>query len=366
MNRILHVVGRMNRAGAETMIMNIYRNIDREKVQFDFLYFTEEKTAFDNEIEKLGGKIYRLKNSNGISNIFRLKKLLKKHPEINGIHCHTLLSSSFYLLSAYTANLTLRIIHSHNTKSRSESNIVYNIYEKLAKIAINRYATHFLSCGNLASKYLYPYKKESEITMIPNAIEVEKFYNASQFQGDYLRKLYSISRESIILLQVGRFLPVKNHSFSVDLAKQLLLHKIPFKMFFAGTGELEQEIEKKTIKEGLEKNIIFLGDRTDIEYLMAGADIMLMPSLFEGFPLVLVEAQSAGLHSIVSENVSKEVDLEVGLLSFEKLNIPDWLVNIQNYKDLKKLNNGERLEKIKNKGFDIMKSIEKILKIYES
>lgn len=366
MKRILHVVGKMNRAGAETMIMNIYRNIDKQKVQFDFLYFTQEKTSYDEEIINLGGHIYRLNGSNFISNIFQLRNLLKSEPEIEAIHCHTALSSFAYLFSAYISGVRQRFIHSHSSKSRDQNNFLYTIYEKSAKWLINKYATDFISCGRLASEYLFPYKDESQISVINNAIDVVKFESSAKTHKNYLRQQYSLSDNFIILLQIGRFSSVKNHQFSVQIAKQLLGSRVFFKIFFAGIGELQKEIEEMVRLEGLEDHIVFLGERSDIENLMAGSDIMLMPSIHEGFPMVLVEAQASGLHCIVSENISKEVDLNVGLLEFKKLNINDWAVSVQNFKNSTELSDGERLERMINQGFDINQSAEKLLELYEA
>ncbi len=366
MNRILHVVGKMNLAGAETMIMNIYRNIDLKKVQFDFLYFTDEKSSYDNEIEALGGRIFRLKDSNIILNIFRLKKILRQNSDITAIHCHTALSSFAYLFSAYISNLGTRIIHSHSSKSREEISFTYGLYEKFAKVLINKFANQFISCGELASEYLYPYKKNTEITVIPNAVDVDAFYKTGKEHQDYLRKQYNISEETIVLLQVGRFLTVKNHKFSVEFSKFLCENNILHKLFFAGEGPLKSEIENYVKTEMLHDNIIFLGNRSDIDFLMAGADVLLMPSLHEGFPLVLVEAQSAGLYSIVSGNISKEVDLGLGLLEFENLETDKWLKSLLNRNNSNRLEDEERFIRISNQGFNINESTENILKIYQA
>lgn len=366
MIRVLHVVGKMNRAGAETMIMNIYRNIDRQKIQFDFLYFTHDSSYYDTEIEKLGGKIFRLTNKNLLSNLIKLQKILKSNPEIKGIHCHTLLSSSFYLCVSYFAKLPLRIVHSHSNKSKEKTGIIYKLYEKFSKIIIDKFATHFVSCSKVATQYLFPFRLQSEVLFLPNAINVEEFFKIGQENKNYLRDLYSLPKETIIILQVGRLSSVKNHSFSIKLAHELNKQEIDFKMFFAGIGEKEMELKNSVKSKNLENKIIFMGERDDVAHLMAASDVMLLPSLYEGLGLVLVEAQTVGLHTIASDQIPDEVDFDLNLITFEKLKINVWMNTLKIIRTLNTMDDFERKKKIIQHGYDAKHSAKLLQNLYIS
>lgn len=366
MQRILHITGRMDRAGAETMVMNLYRAIDRNQFQFDFLYFTAEKCDYDDEIEKLGGNIYRITESNPIRRMLATKKLLQANSQWQIIHGHTLFSNAFHVWAAKMAKVSYRIVHAHSTNDTSHKSFIGKLYKKISIQSIDKNATHFIGCGMEASKFLFP--KQKEVLFLPNSIDTTYFAEIGENEKDYLNKEFHIDDSYLKIIQVGRLQTVKNHTFSLRIAKKLKENNIPFKMFFVGQGALEKELKQRIKEKNLFDEVLLIGLRSDIPQLMAGADVMLMPSLHEGFPVVLVETQSVGIPSLVSNTVSSEVDLDVGLVAFESLDasLENWVEKLSSLKHKKRIEKNERLNKLAEQGFDIHTSVQILSELYKA
>jgi glycosyltransferase EpsF len=365
MQRILHIVGKMDRAGAETMLMNLYRAIDRTEFQFDFVVFTDKPGDYDEEIKSLGGKIYIINKQNPITRMLALKNLLQRHPEYEILHGHTLLSNSFHVLAAKSANVPYRIVHAHSTSKTSGNYITY-LYQKFSKRVIGKDATHYIGCGKAAAKFLFPGQKE--VLMLPNSVDTAHFAEMGETNKNFLNNEFNLDESYLKIIQVGRLQVVKNHKFSIKLAKKLKEQDISFKMFFVGQGELHDDIKGQIHFADLQDEVLLLGLREDIPQIMAGADLMIMPSIYEGFPVVLVESQSIGLPSLISDSVSAEVDLNVHLIEFESLNSPleFWVEKILKIKNNKKLKKKVRLRRMAEQGFDIYCSVKVLTKLYKS
>ena len=326
--RVLHIVGKMDRAGAETMLMNLYRHIDRTQIQFDFITFTKDKGDYDDEIRALGGKIIPLSASNSVQRMFELKAFLKKHSEYKTIHCHVLLNNAFHLIAAKQAGVKHRISHSHNT-SNGEMRGIKKLYEKWAKNMINCLSTYKISCGREAAEYLF--NSTENVWLLNNAIDLKKYSETSLRNKDYWSDIGNV--KGLKLIQVGRLNEVKNHQFSLKIAKALKEKGVEFTFFIVGQGPLEIILRKQVEEYSLVDNVFFLGIREDVPELMAGADLMLMPSLHEGFPVVLVESQAIGLKTITSSTISSEVDVGLDLIEFEDINfVEDWVSAILGFK----------------------------------
>ena len=366
MKRILHITGGMNRAGAETMIMNLYREIDKNKYQFDFIYFTSEPCDYDHEIIKLGGHIHRLTSTNFLDRFFDLKKLLIKHPEYKVVQSHTLLSSAFHLLAAAFAGVPHRIAHSHNTSDLSKSKFITLLYQSFSRSVIKKCATNFIACGKAASQFLF--QNEQIVLFLPNAIDTTKFASIGETQKEYINSKFQLEDDCLKIIQVGRLQAVKNPFYSIKIAKLLKERGIKFKLFFVGQGDLRQELKEAIKRHNLLHEVVLLGVRSDIPELMAGSDVMLMPSLHEGFPVVLVEAQSVGLPALISNTISPEVNLNLGLVDFEELSASAsmWADQLVLVKSRKKMKTTKRLELLKDQGFDIKSSTKRLINMYNT
>lgn len=364
MKRILHITGGMNRAGAETMVMNLYRAIDISKFQFDFLYFTDKICDFDHEIESMGGKIYRIVEPNPVQRFFALKNFLKSHQEFSIVHSHTLFNTGANLLAAKIAGVPHRIAHSHNTSDQSKNRFISNIYQTFSRFLIQKYATYYIACGQQASEFLFGHSVKS--TLLYNAIDVDEYIRIAQTHRNYLKEKYKLDEDCMILIQVGRLEKVKNHSFSIEIMKYFKENGVNFKFFIIGQGTLKQEIHSKIEKLHLSEQVILTGVRDDVFKMMSGADAMLLPSFHEGFPVVLVEAQAVGLPSLIADTISKEVDLGLGLVYFQSLNVnlEIWANQLRNLKPNR--NRDLILSTLQKKGFDVNNNSYILSSIYES
>lgn len=310
MIRVLHITSSMKRGGIETFLMNVYREIDRTKIQFDFLLTSNEETDYTREIKKLGGEIYFIPSRK--SDVFRYKKNLKKFFEQNNeyeiVHQHvSSLTDILPLKIAKQKKVPTRIIHSHNTKQ--SGSFLHKYIHLWNKLQIKSVATQFYACSKLAAHWLYPrslYKKEG-YKVINNAINVKKFkFNQTIRTG--IRKDFQLQSE-IIIGNVGRFNKQKNHSFLIKIFNDI--HKLNknTKLILVGDGPLKLSIEDEVKKLDLEDAVIFTGVRSDISELIQMFDIFVMPSFHEGLPVTVIEAQASGLPCVLSKSITKEVEV---------------------------------------------------------
>lgn len=315
--RILHVVGRMDRAGAETMLMNYYRALDRQRYQFDFLVFDADRGDYDEEIESLGGRVVRLTSGNWLTRSLAMYRLMRNGPWV-AVHAHTNFSNMFPLLAAAAAQVPVRVSHAHVT-GYMHGSPVKSVYQAVAPWVIRKASTHRLACGVAAARLLY--RADEAVTLIPNAIATEGFMLDRDAQSIHLRHELGLAPDTLILLQVGRLDPVKNQLFTLEIVRELRARGRDCVVLMAGRGALESALRARIAECGLDAQVRLLGIRDDVPRLLNGADVFMLPSLFEGFPVVLVEAQAAGIPCVVSDRVSAEVDLGLGLLQF--LAVPD-------------------------------------------
>lgn len=344
--RILHVVTHMNRGGLETMLMNYYRKIDRSKVQFDFLTHRSDPKDYDEEIISMGGKIFHLPVLNPISIKYRksLDKFFDDHKEYDIVHSHLDCMSYYPLSSAKKAGVKTLIAHSHNADQ--EKNLKY-IIKQNSKNKIPSVATHYFACGIKAGEFLF---NGAEYKVINNAIDASKFRFKDEMRYEVRKKL-SITNETVIG-HVGRFNIQKNHKFLIKVFCEFLKAEPNSILLLIGVGELKADIEKQVKQLGIISNVRFLGLRDDIPSLMQGMDVFLFPSLFEGFPLTLVEAQASGLPCIVSDCISKEVILRTSVTQVSlNASIGNWIELLREVSIDQARKNG--FDEICESGFDI-------------
>lgn len=299
--RILQIVPNMHAAGLETLIMNLYRNIDKNKIQFDFLVHYTERCFYDDEIEKMGGNIYRLsfrEDGNLKKYIKDLNDFFSKH-HYKIIHGHMASTAFFYMNVAKKHNVPVRILHSHNTSTeKTLKGFVKHQMLKLSTI----YANVFFACGQKAGEFLYG-KRKFEI--INNAIDLNKFKKDKK-SGDELRKRLNIKNEFVIG-HIGRFNTQKNHEFIVNLFEKFVENNQNSKLVLVGEGELEENIRDMVTSKKLNDKVIFFGVTKDTNAVYNMFDVFLLPSLFEGLPVVGIETQAAKCRSILSDKITTEV-----------------------------------------------------------
>ena len=359
--RVLQVVTIMNRGGLETMLMNYYRKIDRSKVQFDFMVHRSERGHYDDEIEKLGGKIYRMlpiRPGNYHKYFGQLDKFFHEHKEYKVVHSHMNENSEFVLKAAKKANIPCRIAHSHLADLKLDYKYVFRIY---ARMNLKDNITDYFTCSKRAGEWLFgkEINNSGQVITLNNAVDSEKF----QFNNDIrnkVRKELGIEFKKVIG-HVGRFNPQKNHEFLVDVFNEIHKKDKNTVLLLVGEGDLCSKIKEKVKLLGIEDSVKFLGVREDISDLMQAMDLFLFPSLFEGLAVVLVEAQAAGLKCITSTGVTEESNI-CGDVEFIDLNLEAkvWADKILKM-NWSKSNN---MRKIIESGYDAATNVKFLTKFY--
>ena len=362
--RVLQVVTHMNRGGLETMLMNYYRNIDRNKVQFDFLTHRpeNEKKDYDDEIRGLGGKIYHMPVLNPFSPSYMksLDRFFKEHKEYKIVHSHLDCLSAYPLKAAKKNGVPVRIAHSHNAKSTINLKYFFLCYEKAV---IKSVATDWFMCSSLAGEWSYGKKAvhEGKCVFLKNGIETKK-YSFDERIRESVRKELGLG-DSFVVGHIGRFMQQKNHTFLIDIFAEIKKINNKAKLLLISEGRLMDEIKEKVAKLGLQKDVLFLGFRNDIPELMQAMDIFVLPSLWEGLPFTLVEAQSAGLPCVISDVISDEA-IVTDLIQKSSLNdtAEQWAHNILNKYD--KTLRKDTSSLVKDAGFDIETSAKWLQEFY--
>lgn len=363
MIRVLHSVSNMDRAGIETMIMNYYRHIDKEKVQFDFLCNKQKEGAYDEEIRKMGGRIYKSPGLNPIK-WFKYEKmvrsLLNENPDIKIVHSHNGAFSLQAQLVAKKNGIKNRIVHVHGTKIDFNLKLPLKlIYKKFLKKVSNNY----WGCGIEAVRYYFGDKeiKSGNYKIIRNAIEVNKFVYNEQKRNE-LRKKYNLENKFVIG-NVARFMTQKNHTFTLDLFKVILEKNKDAVLILLGDGELLEPMKQKAKNLGIDKAVMFLGNVNNVNDMYQAMDVFLLPSLFEGLPVVGIEAQASGLKCIMSDTITDEVAItnNVKFLSLKNDSLEKWADEILSNVGYKRK---DMTKEIIEAGYSIEEEAKKLQEIY--
>ena len=312
--RILHVVGQLNLGGAESRIMDLYRNIDREAVQFDFVEHTSAKCFFEDEITALGGQIYRVPRFR-IFNWFGYKRAWKKlfeahmdqennRSEFALIQGHMTSTASIYLPIAKKCGVPVTVAHARS--AGVDAGIKGFVTKKLRKNLPDR-ADFLFTCSDYAAKAVFGQKaiNEKNITFIPNAIDTDKYIFSDELRRE-VRKELGIE-DKYVFGHVGRFHYAKNHEFLLRIFKEILNKCDNAVLILLGDGGRMDEMQQLAKTLGIEKQVMFLGAKKDIYRYYPAMDYFVYPSRYEGLPGTVVEAEASGLKVMMSDEICPEV-----------------------------------------------------------
>ena len=316
MLRVLHSVSNMARAGIETMLMNYYREMDRSRIQFDFLANKPAPGEYDAEISSMGGRVFV---SPGLNPLhfprYRryMAELLRGNPDIRIVHAHNEAMGYYALQSAKDAGLQVRIAHAHNTQIIRDYKYPLKL---ICKQLLPGAATDYWSCGKDAGIYYYGEKRwNASGFILHNAIDVSRFGFRREVR-DRQRQLYGLEK-CFVVGHVGRFNVQKNHTRLLDIFAEIVKAVPDARLALIGVGELEPAVKEKARAIGIQDKVLFLGQMADVSDWYQAMDCFVLPSLFEGLPVVGIEAQASGLPCVFSDQVTDEV-----LLSPEARRVP--------------------------------------------
>lgn len=308
---VLHVVGRLDMGGAESRIMDIYRCMDRSRVQFYFVQHTRDRCFFVQEIEELGGQVFYVPRFN-VKNILAYRRawreLFKAHPEIQIVQGHMTSTAAIYLPIAKKAGVKVTIAHA---RSAGVDPGLKGMLTRFLRRKLSGKCDYCFTCSRLAGESVFGRKAMAagKVELIPNAIQVDRFvFDAVERRR--LRVELGLS-DTFVLGHVGRFSPVKNHAYLLEILEQCVKKEKagklpPFMMILLGDGELKEKIRQQTEQKGLSDRVLFLGNQKEVYRYYQAMDFFLLPSFYEGLPGTAIEAQASGLKGILSDTITEE------------------------------------------------------------
>lgn len=360
--RIAHIIGKWLGGGVESVVMNYYRHIDRTKIQFDFLCDEDSTNIPYEEIEQLGGRVILIPP---YQKVFKYQKeLIRIFKENNYkiVHSHINTLSVFPLRAAKKAGVKVRIAHSHSTTNKKEwkKNLLKQVLRLFSKV----YATDCMCCSELAGRWLFGDKayESGKVYLLNNAIDLDKFKYNEKLRKEK-RKELGISDDTLVIGHIGRFVAQKNHTFLIDIFNEVHKKNNNSVLLLAGQGPLMEEIKNKVKELKLNDSVRFLGQRNDVNELYQAFDVFCLPSLYEGLPVVGVEAQASGLLCILSNAMTKETKV-FDITKFISLNNTpkDWADSILD--DVKKYKRIDTSKEMTSKNFNIKEEAKKLEKYY--
>lgn len=366
MKHILQIGMTSNYGGIESFIMNVYRNMDRDKFQFDFINMETEgkEIAYSDEIKNLGGKIYKIpgRRENFRENRNRLKQILQEN-YYDYVHNNVLTwsySDGITLPLKYSSSKV--IVHSHNSYMNPD------LYARRILNLFNRRFNNIdsltrLACSNEAGKWLFSNKS---FTIIPNGIDTVKYKFDYEIRNKYRKDFDVVDKK--VFLNVGRLSHQKNHKFLLDWFKKIHCKDNNTVLFLVGDGELKKELKERVKLLNLTTSVKFLGIRKDVKDLMFMSDALLFPSFYEGLPVVLVEAQATGLPAVISNTISREIDITNGISRINISELPEKYVDLAltSASSSQKNNRNAAYINVKNAGYDIGNTVKMLEEIYSS
>lgn len=322
--RIAQVVGKMLGGDVEAVVMNYYRHIDRSKVQFDFLVDSDSTLVPRKEIESLGGRVFEIPPYQHVIEYQRELQRLFKQEGWEIVHSHINALSVFPLHAAKKAGVPVRIAHSHSTSGKGEH--AKNALKAVLKTQSNRYPTHRFACSKFAGEWLFG--KGVDFEVVYNAIDLDRFRFNAEARVQARADLGLVGNQFAIG-HVGRFTAQKNHTFLIDVFTEVAKRRDDAVLLLVGTGEAWDSVKALVDERGLTDRLQFLGQRSDVNRLYQAFDAFVLPSLYEGLGLVGVEAQVSGLPCLLSDAITREVDV-TGRCSFLPIDDPLAWVNAIN------------------------------------
>jgi len=362
MVRVLHYIGLLKYGGSQSFVMEIYRKVDKTKIQFDFVTFPNEKEGFYQEILSMGGRVFESPRYNGKNHFEFLnwwKQFFIEHPEYKVFHAHVR-SVATLCISIAKRNGCFTIAHSHST---SNGRGIVSVIKKILQFPLRYQADYLFSCSEEAGKWLFGngVERRDNYQIVKNAIDGSRFCYDSE-------KRYKVREELgiqnyFVVGHVGRMTEPKNHDFLINIFKEVLTKRDDAVLLLVGDGELRKKIDNKVREENIENKVIFLGSRGNTEDYYQAMDVFVLPSLWEGLGIVVIEAQTSGLPCVISNRIPEDVDLKLGLVS--RLGVEqsahEWADEIGNCKTQIRR---QYLNELCDAGYDVFENAKKMQMFY--
>lgn len=372
--KVLQVVGEMNRGGMETWLMHVLRHLDRDRFRVDFLVHADAGCAYDEEIVSLGSGLFRIRPSlKKVPAAYtrRFRKVLGEGGPYHVLHSHVHYFSGMVLRLAAGAGVKERIAHIHidTAPVRAKAGAPRRLFMSLMRKWVRDYATVGLAASTAAAASFFgsDWKEDPRWRVLHCGIDLEPFKGEGGRKR--VREELGIPGDSLVIGHVGRFQPQKNHAFILRIAVEAAEREHRAFFLLVGDGPLRGEVERRAREMGLGERVVFAGERDDVPRMMRAMDAFLLPSLYEGLPLALLEAQASALPCVVSENVSPEAQAVEGLVRRVSLEEPPstWAEEIlRAAEEARGTGRALCLEVLEKSDFNIVNSVKKLEELYEN
>lgn len=369
--KVLIITGAMDVGGIENQLMHLLRNADKTRFQIDFTT-TMSHPFYQDEIEALGGKCIRIPATEGRHFLRQCKALyhVMKDGQYDIVHSHELFHSGMVLLTAKIAGVKHRFVHAHNWSDddgTGRQSAVRKLYNAVMRHWILHYGTDFCACSTLAGRFLYGEKKthEPNYHLIFNSVDTSKFINhyGKKESGEFCEDGW------INVIQIGRFSAVKNQLFTTEIAGELKRRGKKIRILCAGNNgnEYEQRVRTAIQRYGIEEHMMLLGVRKDIDVIARKSAAFLLPSLYEGMPLVMIEAQAAGLPCVTADTYSHEVDFGIGYVQWLRLeqSAAEWADAVEKAAGMGRADKNAVVNAVEKYGFDSRVFASRLCDLYE-
>ena len=363
--RVLQVFASLNMGGAESRMMDVYRHLDKSEVKFDFVTLTKGDQYYVNEIEALGGTVFYIDSPRDVGIKKHISQLYEcmRSGKYDAVHAHTSYHCGLVMLAAKLAKIPVRISHARTNGSQTQKNTI-DITIKLGRFLINNFSTHRFAISKSAGEYVFG--KKSHYEVVPNAIDVDKYFNVSPSEIEDLRNEFDLNEDSFVIGQIGRFDIMKNHTFTVKWFSQYVKSNSNAVLFFVGNGPLQDEIMDECNKLGISDKVFFTGVRNDVEKIIHIFNLLFFPSPFEGLGGVVLEAQAAGVPVVQSEAIPAESDLGIGLIKRCSLNdkLDNWNKAVDEFSHTLIPSISDRKSAFDRAGYTIDSTVKKYVNTY--
>lgn len=367
MKKVLQIVGQLRIGGAETVAMNIYRYIDRKKFEFHYLVYGDAIGEYEEEVVRLGGRVIHINYSSHKIDKFKedLDKVFKENGPYDIVHAHMMFHNGIVLGIAKKNDVPVRISHAHSTNDGANRNCVRDyalrwIYDFYSLLKIRKNANVYIACGREAGCYLYGRTFfEKNGVVIKNGIDTDK-YRFNENKRNIIREKFGLTNRHVYSC-IGHFEAVKNHRFLIDIFYNIYKHDKLAYLVLLGDGKLRKEIEAICAERKINESVLFMGNVNNVDEWLQAIDFLLMPSLYEGIPVTLIEAQAVGVKCFASDRISEEVDY-TNTIKFLPLEDEQAWVDIVNEDSEYKRGNNRRVTI--DSGYDVKHNVSTIQQLY--
>lgn len=306
--RVLQVFASLDSGGVSNFVMNLYREMDTEHIQFDFAMTAGERALYDDEVLSRGGRIFYFDTTKDVTT--NLRRILREEGPFQVVHSHVFFYSGLVLAEAKKAKVPIRIAHAHNAHTGESRSVPRIAYERGMQMLIRANATHMLGCSEKACRYVFGDKimKDPRAAVMPDGIDCDRFAFNPKVR-EQVRKEYSLD-DKFVVGHVGHFNPAKNHEKILSVFAEVCRQRDDAALLLVGDGELEQNVRNRVAELNLIDRVVFAGAHKDVERFYQAMDVFLFPSRYEGFGMAMIEAQCSGLACVASDVVPEETNAD--------------------------------------------------------